>query len=651
MKNSVNTIRSLAIDAIETANSGHPGICMGAAPMGYVLFNQQMNIDPANPKWINRDRFVLSAGHGSALLYSLLHLSGYGVTIEDLKSFRQLGSLTPGHPENFLTKGVDVSTGPLGQGIAMAVGLAMGERYLSSKVNVDNFSMIDHYTYVLCGDGDLMEGISYEAMSLAGHLKLNKLIILHDSNDISLDGELNISFSENMKSRVEAQGWEYLIVENGEDLEAINGAIEQAKSSNRPTYIEVKTIIGYGADKKAGTSAAHGAPLGETELAFAKKSYNISQEPFTVSEEVYEDFNKNVVKKGNEKFKLWMEQYEEFQKCHPKKSDLLKRAMGDSILDIKMESYIEPVASRIASQYAINQIAAQDELFIGGSADLSCSNNTVIKTDGKFIVDGDDQRNIFFGVREFAMGAIINGLSLHSKLNTFASTFMVFSDYLKPAIRLASLMGIGNTYVFTHDSIAVGEDGPTHQPVEQIAMFRALPNCQLIRPCDANECQAAWKIAHESMKTPTVLSLTRQNLAPISGDDFDTVYNNVKKGAYVISDDQDFDKIIIASGSEVKLALDAKEILLSKGIKTRVVSMPSFELFDNQTEEYKQSVLPDGSDIYAVEMLSPFGWAKYTKDANKIYGVEKFGASGPGNLVLEKYGFTPENLANFVMKG
>lgn len=651
MIKSVNTIRSLAIDSIEKANSGHPGICMGAAPMAYTLFNKQMNIDPKNPKWINRDRFVLSAGHGSALLYSLLHLSGFGLTIEDLKNFRQKDSKTPGHPENFLTSGIDVSTGPLGQGVSMAVGFAMGERFLAAKVNQENFDMIDHYTYVICGDGDLMEGAAYEATSLAGHLKLNKLIVLHDSNDISLDGELSISFSENMKARFEAIGWEHILVSDGENLDEINNAIAQAKKSDKPSMIEVKTIIGYGSDKKAGTSAAHGAPLGSEERSFARKSYGLEDVDFNVTTDVYEDFENGVGENGAKLFKNWTSKLEEYKVAHPKEAKLLARAMGEYDLELDMKAYTETVASRISSQYAINQIADQDELFIGGSADLSCSNNTVIKSDGKFIIDSDADRNIFFGVREFAMGCIVNGMSLHSNINTFASTFMVFSDYVKPAIRLASLMGISNTYVFTHDSVAVGEDGPTHQPVEQIAMFRALPNCNLIRPCDANEVQAAWKIAYEAKSTPTVLSLTRQNLENVSGDDLDVVFNNVARGAYVLQEDPGFTKIIIASGSEVKLALDTKKLLNLEGIKVRVVSMPSFELFDAQNVDYQLALFPREIDTYAVEMLSPFGWAKYTRDANRVFGVNTFGNSAPGNEVIEALGFTPESIVQFIKRG
>ncbi len=651
MNKSINTVRGLAIDAIEKANSGHPGICMGAAPMAYELFNHNLVANPQNSSWINRDRFVLSAGHGSALLYSLLHLSGYDVSLDDLKNFRQIGSKTPGHPENFLTDGVDVSTGPLGQGIAMAVGFAMAERFLSSKLNVDEFNVIDHYTYALCGDGDLMEGISYEAASLAGHLQLEKLIVLYDSNDISLDGDLDLSFTENVERRFRAMNWNYILVKDGEDTKAINKAIQKAKRSFRPTIIEVKTIIGQGCDTKAGTSKAHGAPLGESELKFAKESYGLSQEPFDVDSMVYEDFKDNIGKNGLLANLEWDAMVEEFAKKHPKRYEMLKQAMADDYLDIKIDAYNEEVASRVASQHAINQIAGEDRLFIGGSADLSGSNNTTIHSDEKFILDFDSSRNIYFGVREFAMGAIVNAMALHSRLNVFASTFMVFSDYLKPAIRLSALMGIGNTYVFTHDSIAVGEDGPTHQPVEQIAMFRAMPNVNLIRPCDSNETQAAWMLAHQSTSTPTVLSLTRQNLPLLSDGDLEKTYENVSHGAYLIKKVTKATKVIVATGSEVKLAMDVAAILEENGECVNVVSMPCQELFDKQTKKYRESVISPKLDVYAIEMLSPFGWEKYTRDSANVFGINEFGASGNAADVLESKGFTAQNIADQILKG
>ncbi len=649
MVNSINTLRTLAIEAVEKANSGHPGICMGAAPMAYTLFNQNMVANPEQPNWITRDRFVLSAGHGSALLYSLLHLTGYDMSIEDLKEFRQLGSKTPGHPESFETKGVDISTGPLGQGFATAVGLAMSERYLGAKLNKENFPVMDHYTYVICGDGDLMEGISYEASSLAGHLGLEKLIVLYDSNDISLDGELNLSFSEDVKSRFEAQKWEHILVTNGEDVAEIDAAIKQAKKSDKPTIIEVKTTIGYGADKKAGTSAAHGAPLGTEELAFAKKTYNLDTEAFSVSDEVYADFANGFKATGVNAYNTWVDMVNDYKEAYPEEAKLLDRLMTGEKVELAMEAVVEDIATRVASHKAINKIADQDQLFIGGSADLSCSNNTTITTDGKFIIDTDTDRNIYFGVREFAMGAIANGLAAHSGINTFVSTFMVFSDYLKPAIRLASLVGLPVTYVFTHDSVMVGEDGPTHQPIEQIAMFRSLPNLNLIRPCDANETQAAWQLAYESKTTPTVLSLTRQNLTPISGEVYSEVYENVKKGAYVIYETSSaFEKVIVATGSEVNLAVTAAKELAKMGTEVRVVSMPCMEIFEKQTAEYKETVLPTNVDTYAVEMLSPFGWERYTKSTNRVFGLNRFGLSAPGAKVLEKLEYTADKLVEFI---
>ncbi len=651
MVESINTLRTLAIEAVEKANSGHPGICMGAAPMAYTLFNKNLVANPQNPNWISRDRFVLSAGHGSALLYSLLHLTGYDISLEDLQQFRQLGSKTPGHPESFETAGVDITTGPLGQGFATAVGLAMAERYLSAKLNKENYNVVDHNTYVICGDGDLMEGISYEAASLAGHLGLGKLVVLYDSNDISLDGELNLSFSENVKARFEAQNWEHILVADGENTKTIDAAIKQAKTSPKPTIIEVKTTIGFGADKKAGTSAAHGAPLGSEELAHAKNTYNLTTEPFTVSDEVYADFAAGFQTTGTKAYETWTAMVEDYKTAYPEEAKLLNRLISGEKVELDMQAVTENIATRVASHKAINQIADQDQLFIGGSADLSCSNNTTITSDKKFILDGDTERNIYFGVREFAMGAIANGISAHSALNPFVSTFMVFSDYLKPAIRLASLVGLPVTYVFTHDSVMVGEDGPTHQPIEQIAMFRSMPNLNLMRPADANETQAAWQVAYESVKTPTVLSLTRQALAPISGEDYQTVYENVKKGGYVIYETAStFSKVIVATGSEVNLAVDAAKKLAENGIDVRVVSMPCMELFEEQSVEYRNTILPDNVETYAVEMLSPYGWERYTKDSSRIFGLNRFGMSAPGAEVLNKLGYTLDKLVQFVQE-
>ncbi len=650
MKKSVNTVRSLAIDSIEKANSGHPGICMGAAPMAYTLFNHHLITDTKNPNWINRDRFVLSAGHGSALLYSLIHLSGFGLTIQDLKQFRKAGSKTPGHPENFETKGIDISTGPLGQGFASAVGLAMAEKFLAAKINKKDYNIIDHNVFVICGDGDLMEGISYEASSLAGHHKLEKLVVLYDSNDISLDGELSVSFSENINKRFEAQGWEVFTVLDGEDTLAISEAIRRAKKSSSPTLIEIKTVIGYGADKKAGTSAAHGAPLGKEELKYAKEQYEISQEPFHVDIEVYEDFEENIISRGNEKHLEWKEMVSKFEREYQKEAFFLKRLEKNKAVDFIMPTYTDNVASRIASQYAIQQIAEIDELFLGGSADLSCSNNTIIKTDGKFGIDSDVDRNIFFGVREFAMGAILNGMALHSGLKVYGSTFMVFSDYLKPAIRLAALMKLPVTYVFTHDSIAVGEDGPTHQPVEQLAMFRSMPNTNVIRPCDANETQAAWKLAYESTETPTILALTRQNLPQISSECGSTVLANVKRGGYIIYETKNYERIIIASGSEVAMAIEVAKELEKLNINSRVVSMPCQEFFDVQPEAYRNEVLPPHIRTrYAIEMASSFGWEKYTFHSKNVFGIDRFGMSGNADEIMELLNYTVNDIVNEIV--
>lgn len=631
MKN-VNTLRALAIDTVQGANSGHPGICMGAAPMAYTLFREFMNVNVEDTNWINRDRFVLSAGHGSALLYSLMHLVGYGdVKMEDLKKFRTLNSKTPGHPENFETKGIDATTGPLGQGIATAVGMAMAQRYTASLVGED---IIDHHTFVLCGDGDLQEGISYEACSYAGHNKLNKLVIMYDSNDITLDGKLSDNFSENIEGRFTAQGWNYIRVNDGEDLVAIKDAITNAKNSDKPTLIEVKTIIGHGSPNKQGTSSSHGAPLGEEEILLVKENYNLPMDKFNVDSDVYADFA-NIQERGLKAYEAWNEKV---AKLDADKLAILKRLQNKEKVVLDMAENKETIATRIGSQFAINQIASQDNLFIGGSADLSCSNNTIIKTDGKFLIDNDSERNIFFGIREFAMGAMVNGMTLHSGLTIFGSTFMVFSDYLKPAIRLAALMELPVIYPFTHDSIAVGEDGPTHQPIEQLSMFRSMPNTNVFRPCDANETQAAWQVAYESTKTPSILSLTRQNLENVTADSYADVLANFKKGAYVILDCDNVERILIASGSEVKLAIDVAKKLGN----TRVVSMPCQELYDMQSAEYKEEILPRNIDKTYIELGATNGNYKY---ANNVIGMDTFGRSGEASTVLSYFDFTVDKIA------
>jgi transketolase len=650
---SVTSIRTLAIDAVEKANSGHPGMPMGAAPMAYTLWTRFMNQNPKNPHWFNRDRFVLSAGHGSALLYSMLHLAGYNVTIEDLKQFRQWGSKTPGHPEYKHTEGVEATTGPLGQGIAMAVGMAMAERHLASVYNQDNFDLVNHYTYSICGDGDLMEGVSAEASSLAGHLKLGRLVVLYDSNDISLDGKLSQSFSESVKDRFLAYGWQYLRVEDGNNLEEIGKALEEARADlDRPTMIEVRTVIGYGSPNRAGTSGVHGAPLGAEELKLTKESYQWTfEEDFHVPEEVYDNFKKLIVENGEKKEKEWNDQFAQYKQEYPELANQLEKALKGELpegwdKDIPVYSEGKSLASRASSGEVLNAIAKNLPIFIGGSADLAGSNKTTIKGSADFLPGSYEGRNIWFGVREFAMGAAMNGWALHGGAKIFGGTFFVFSDYLRPAIRLAALMGLPVTYVFTHDSIAVGEDGPTHEPVEQIAALRAMPKLSVIRPADGNETAAAWKLAVESTEKPTALVLTRQNLPTIKDTD-KNAYEGVSKGAYVISPagKETADALLLATGSEVGLAVEAQQKLAAEGIQVSVVSMPSWDRFEAQTKEYKESVLPKNvKKRLGIEMAASFGWHKYVGDEGEVLAIDTFGASAPGEKVMEEYGFSVNNV-------
>ena len=647
----INTIRLLSVDQVEKANSGHPGLPMGAAPMAYTLWSKHLTVNPENPYWINRDRFVLSAGHGSALLYSLLHLSGFNVSMDDLKEFRQVGSITPGHPEVHHTEGVDTTTGPLGQGFANAVGMAMAEAHLAAQYNERDFNLIDHYTYTLVGDGDLQEGISYEAASLAGHLNLNKLIVLYDSNDVQLDGPLDKAFSEDIQTRFESQGWEYLFVEDGQDLNSLNAAIEEAKNSSKPTLIEIKTVIGEGAPN-AGTSDVHGAPLGEDGVSAAREAYNWEFEgTFHVPEEVYTRFNESITNSGQVANEEWNQLFEDYKKAYPEKAKQFERALNNEIeesLDEALPVYTEQdnKATRAISNEVINAIADVYPSFWGGSADLSGSNKTTIKDAGDFSKENYIGRNIWYGVREHAMASALNGISLHGGTTSFVSTFFVFSDYLRPAVRLAALSKVPAIYVFTHDSVAVGEDGPTHEPVEQLASYRAMHNVNVIRPADGNEVSAAWKVAVESKDRPTMLVLTRQNV-PTLLNSAENRYENVERGAYVISPQEGNkpDGILIATGSEVSLALEAQEELRKESIDVSVVSMPSMNLFDEQSDAYKETVLPTKvTKRLAIEMGSSFGWERYTGLEGKVLGIDKFGSSGPGDEVVETYGFTVENV-------
>ena len=651
---SVNAIRVLSADAIQKANSGHPGLPLGTAPIAYELFSKHMNYNPQNPEWINRDRFVLSGGHGSMLLYSLFHLFGIGnLSLDEVKNFRQFGSLTPGHPEYGHTVGVEATTGPLGQGMAMAVGMAMAEAHLASVFNKEGYPVVDHYTYVLGGDGCMMEGISSECFSLAGTLGLSKLIVFYDSNNISIEGSTDIAFTEDFFTRVKAFGFQTIEVEDGNDLCAIGKAIEEAKADKtRPSLIKVNTLIGYGCPAKQGKASAHGEPLGVDNVAALKENIGWPcKGDFEVPQEVYDHYKElsaNMAKaedKWNELFASYVEKYPEMKELWDNyfdgydMSDLFNSdeywAKGD-----KAE------ATRNTSGTILNMIKKAMPNLIGGSADLAPSNKTNMKDAGDFSKDNYAGSNLHFGVREQAMAAIGNGLMLHGGLKAFVATFFVFSDYVKPMARLTSLMKLPLTYVFTHDSIGVGEDGPTHEPIEQLAAFRSLPGFTVFRPCDRTETAAAWMYAVENECGPTGLVLTRQNLPQMEGSSKDAL-----KGGYVIADSQKEvpDAIIIASGSEVSLAVNAKEELKKDGIDVRVVSMPSMELFDKQSAEYKESVLPNAvRKRVAVEALSDFGWYKYVGLDGRVIAMEGFGASGPAATLFEHFGFTVDNVVKTV---
>jgi transketolase len=648
----VNTIRTLSIDAIQKANSGHPGLPMGAAPMAYALWTKYLKVNPkTSTNWVDRDRFILSAGHGSAMLYSLLHLSGYNVTIDDLKSFRQWDSKTPGHPEVHHTDGVEATTGPLGQGIAMAVGMAMAEAHTAATYNRDSFPVIDHYTYALCGDGDLMEGVSQEASSMAGHMKLGKLIVLYDSNDISLDGPTSKAFTENVGARYEAYGWQHILVKDGNDLEAISKAIEAAKAeTEKPTLIEVKTVIGYGAPKE-GTSSVHGAPIGADGIAAAKAVYGWEYPDFTVPDEVAARFKETMIEEGEQAENQWNEMFKNYEHAHPELAKQFKQAFAGELpenWDAELPVYEvgSSAASRVTSKETIQAISKTVPSFWGGSADLSASNNTMVAAEQDFEPGNYAGRNIWFGVREFAMAAAMNGIQLHGGSRIYGGTFFVFTDYLRPAVRLASIQNTPVTYVLTHDSVAVGEDGPTHEPIEQLASIRCMPGVQVIRPADGNETVAAWKVAMTTKDAPTILVLSRQNLPVIEGTK-EKAGELVQKGAYVISPQkgEQPEGILIATGSEVHLAVQAQKELAEQGKDVSVVSMPSFDLFEKQSADYKESVLPKAvTKRVAIEAASPFGWERYIGIEGTTVTIDHFGASAPGDLILKEFGFTVENV-------
>ncbi|MDU0894161.1 transketolase [Anaerococcus sp.] len=647
----ISAIRALSIAQIEAANSGHPGLPMGASPMAYVLWNKFLKANPNNANWFNRDRFVLSAGHGSSMLYSLLHLSGYDVGIDDLKDFRQLGAKAAGHPERGHIDGVEVTTGPLGQGFAQAVGIAMAEKHLAAMYNKDDAQIIDHYTYVLCGDGDLMEGISYESMSLAGHLNLSKLIVLYDSNDICLDGATNTTFSEDIKKRAEALNWNYLRVDDGRDLDQIYEAISKAKGNIQgPTIIEVKTIIGYGSTNQ-GTNKVHGAPIGKEEFIKAKEIYKWTEDDFNIPDDVYDTFKEGIVKTGEEENQKWDDLLDKYQEKYPEDYKNLmagiNRELPENFIDEvkKYSSEDNALATRASNGEIIQDLAKITPNFWGGSADLFSSNKTNIKDTVAFTDKTPEGRNVWYGVREFAMAAIGNGIIAHGGTWHHVSTFFVFTDYLKPAIRLSALSKLPLTYVMTHDSIAVGEDGPTHEPIEQLAMIRSIPDCIMLRPADANETRLAWKYALESQEKPVVMALTRQNVGNLEETENIT---DINKGAYIISDcEKTPDLILIATGSEVELALETKALLKDKNI--RVVSMPSMELFREQDEAYKEEILPkEVKNRVSIEMASTFGWAEWTGTDGLNIGIDTFGLSGKGDEVTEEFGFTAETIVETI---
>lgn len=648
-KLSVNAIRVLSADAIQKAKSGHPGLPLGCASIAYELWARHMNHNPADPEWLNRDRFILSGGHGSMLLYSLLYLYGYGdLTLEDLKQFRQLNSKTPGHPEYRHTVGVEATTGPLGAGMGMAVGMAIAEKHLSSVFNKEGYPVIDHYTFALGGDGCMMEGISSEAFSLAGTLGLSKLIILYDSNRISIEGSTDLAFTEDVELRMKAFGFQTLTVEDGNDLDAIGKAIEEAKADQEhPSFITIRTQIGYGCPAKQGKASAHGEPLGEENVDALKEELNWpSKEPFYVPEEVYAHYRELRAELAGAQ-EEWKKMYSEYCVKYPEMKELMERYFTEDygkVLEYNEDFWKrgeKPEATRNISGRLLNIMKDLVPGLMGGSADLAPSNKTYLNEAGDFAREYPEGRNLHFGVRELAMGAIGNGMMLHGGIHSYVATFFVFSDYLKPMARLSSIMKVPMTYVYSHDSIGVGEDGPTHEPIEQLAMLRAMPNFHVFRPCDAVETEAAWYSALTSKETPTAIVLTRQNLAPMQGSSREAL-----KGAYVLEDCEGLPELIlIATGSEVELAVEAKKILESKGRKVRVVSMPCMDIFEEQSEEYKEKVLPKSvTKRVSVEALSTFGWERYVGLGGKSVGMTTFGASGPYKELFEYFGFTVEEV-------
>ncbi len=649
----INTIRMLAVDAVQKANSGHPGLPMGGAPMAYVLWTRFLKHNPADPKWIDRDRFVLSAGHGSMLLYALLYLTGYDLPLDEIKRFRQWESRTPGHPEHGPTPGVETTTGPLGQGFANGVGMAIAERFLAATFNTAESAVMDHYTYAIVSDGDLMEGVAAEAASLAGHLKLGKLIYLYDDNLISLDGSTEMAFTEDVAGRFAAYGWQVLRVEDGNDLDAIESAIKEAQAdAERPSLIMVRTVIGYGSPNKAGTAAAHGAALGPDEVTATKDNLGWPQEPaFLVPDDVLAHF-REAVERGKAAQASWQAVVDAWAAANPDRAATWQQTVSGELpagwdADLPVFPTEKPVATRNASSKVINALAAHLPGLIGGAADLDSSTKTYINSDEDFQAGQYHNRNLRFGVREHAMGGIVNGMSAHGGLIPYTATFAVFSDYMRPSIRLAALSEFRPIFVFTHDSIGLGEDGPTHQPIEQIMSLRLIPHLDVIRPADANETAAAWRCAIRNTDHPTVLMFTRQNIPVL--DPSLGMAEGVDRGAYVLADGPGgkADVILIGTGSEVHIALDAQKLLAEKGVTARVVSMPSWERFARQPQSYRDSVLPPAITArVAVEAGVTLGWQKWVGDRGVVVGVDRFGASAPYKEIYQHFGLTPERVAD-----
>jgi transketolase len=652
----INTIRTLSMDAVQKANSGHPGTPMALAPVAYLIWSRHMRHNPADPDWTDRDRFILSAGHASMLLYSMLYLSGYGLTLDDIRNFRQWESPTPGHPEYGMTRGVETTTGPLGQGFANGVGMAMAEKHLAARYNRPGHEVIDHYVYAICSDGDLMEGVASEAASLAGHLELGKLIYFWDDNSITIEGSTDLAFTEDVLQRFESYGWHTLRIEDGNDLEAIDEAILAAKADPRPTMIALRTVIGYGSPNKAGTAKAHGAPLGEEEIVKTKQYLGWpTTEAFHVPDEVLEHM-RGQLESGGRMQKEWEERFDAYAAAHPDVARSLHAALDlrlpegwDAELPVFSASD-KPLATRAASGKVLNEIAGRVPWLMGGSADLAESNNTMIEEESSFAAGNPAGRNLHFGVREHAMGSLMNGMMLHGGVRPYGGTFLIFSDYMRPPIRLASLMEQPTIYIFTHDSVGLGEDGPTHQPVEQLAALRSIPGLVDLRPCDANETMEAWRFAMEYREGPLFMALTRQAVPTLDRERY-AAADNLRRGAYVLADADGGEPraIVIASGSEVAVALEAREKLQAEGIPTRVVSMPSWVLFERQPRDYRESVLPRSVRTrVAVEAAGTMGWHRWVGEEGEVIGITRFGESAPATRIFEELGLSGSNVAHRV---